>query len=589
MSGSRGFWILSVVAFSAWSLPAAAQVRGPIDHRVDGRALDASNQLGAGGYNASQNQYRFNAGNLVITGNVTGGRAFRGFSPIRDSSSLFMSLPTSRLGHFQRDSIGLGDVMAGRSQAVASPFYLPSSTATGAGGFGGGFSPTMPGRRQTAFVVPRVDLFTGKSLSLSAGLNPGSFKPTAETLDPRFLPRQQVITSPYGRDVGTFQSLPAPLPTDANVLSSRRLADSPVFGLPDYQSDPPGRRWGNRAGAQAGRTRSRASLLDRLYDTDTAGSPFEFAPTLFNEAERRDLLTDRSTRTPGEGAMSSARLLEPPSSSGRSTQPLTTPIGGEPAQGVAANTEGLRPAPYDPSEFIPAGRSVYQDFQRAVQWTKTHSDSLEPGPEGETEDAAEGVSDGEEAPAGGFDVSVSYVLQILNQSPKSMAGTLETDLNVRIRKAEALMRQGEFYNAAAQYAIAASLEPGDPLLRLGQGHAYLAAGDYLSAVYFLTQGLERFPEVARFRLDLYDFVSDPNVLDIRRADLETKLEKQDDYRLRFLLGYAEYYGGLKKFGLPQLRRAAEDAPADSVIARFPRMLEDVSPPSTVPQEHGLAP
>ncbi|MCD4670457.1 MAG: hypothetical protein K8S14_08420, partial [Actinomycetia bacterium] len=134
MSAFYRLIVRMVVGWVVGGVVAAAQVQ-PIDNRVNMRVPDASNLVGSGGYNAPV-RTSFNTGNMFITGNVTGGRAFRGFSPIRDPSSLLMNLPTSRLSNFQRDSIGVGDVLRGRSQATVSPFYLRSATATSAGGFG---------------------------------------------------------------------------------------------------------------------------------------------------------------------------------------------------------------------------------------------------------------------------------------------------------------------------------------------------------------------------------------------------------------------------------------------------------------------
>ena len=84
--------------------------------------------------------------------------------------------------------------------------------------------------------------------------------------------------------------------------------------------------------------------------------------------------------------------------------------------------------------------------------------------------------------------------------------------------------------------------------------------------------LALFPEIAYFKLDLNAFVTDPQVLDVRRADLETRLAEREDYRFRFLLGFIEYYSGLEEFGLENLKRAAADAPPGSAIAQFPTSL-----------------
>ena len=101
----------------------------------------------------------------------------------------------------------------------------------------------------------------------------------------------------------------------------------------------------------------------------------------------------------------------------------------------------------------------------------------------------------------------------------------------------------------------------------------------------LLQGIARFPEIARFRLDLRRLLGTDQLLDIRRADLEESLNQRDDHELRFLLGYIEYYSGLSRYGLNNLRRAAAEALPDSVIRRFVELLEETAnldPPSTRP-------
>ena len=67
---------------------------------------------------------------------------------------------------------------------------------------------------------------------------------------------------------------------------------------------------------------------------------------------------------------------------------------------------------------------------------------------------------------------------------------------------------------------------------------------------------------------------DLTVLDKRRAHLERRLEKYDDFRLRFLLGFAEYYSGVEKLGLSNLTKAVEHVPEElSNVRRFVETLE----------------
>lgn len=139
--------------------------------------------------------------------------------------------------------------------------------------------------------------------------------------------------------------------------------------------------------------------------------------------------------------------------------------------------------------------------------------------------------------------------------------------------AEQNLRDGKYYRALAHYEVAMTADRSNPLIQLGQGIAYIGAGEYNSAVRRIERAIDMFPEIAYFKFDLTQFITDADLLDVRRADLETKLTDREDYRYRFLLGFMEYYMGLQKFGLENLKKAAANAPESSAIARFPQMLK----------------
>jgi hypothetical protein len=163
--------------------------------------------------------------------------------------------------------------------------------------------------------------------------------------------------------------------------------------------------------------------------------------------------------------------------------------------------------------------------------------------------------------------------EMLSRPLATFVGDSDTIINQRIGEAEQLLKQGEYYRAANRYEVAHAADESNPLPMIGRGHALIAAGDYLLAVHWLSRGFESFPAIAAFRLDLPRLIGDADLLDRRRADLENIIEINDQYQFRFLLGYIEYYSGLGEIGLEDLRLAAEDAPPDSLIARFPTLLE----------------
>ncbi|MCP4593605.1 MAG: hypothetical protein GY842_22950 [bacterium] len=545
--------------------PGIAQVMQPIDGRVDGRVLDASNQLGARGINALQPQSLPNAANFVITGNVSGGRAFRGFSPIRDPNSLFLTMPSAGLSSFQRDSVSVADVLRGRTPSMVSPFFAPTATATSVGSVRSSLIRHTPGTLDHAFAIPRSDPRTGRPFNPSASLNPASRMPDFDPFNRRSLPETATGPTPLPTDPGVFPGTSvfgAPHLIDPHGLGSG--LGRAEGGLPGYSpySEPAG-EYGSSYGRD-GALSGGSGVLDRVFGAGIARTPAELAPSLYGDPTQPSLPdTWRTSQmgfaagAPGAGASGTPPpfgLVVPRVPLARDDQPDPSPIAG----------------------WTPQGISVYGDFRQAVSLVGAATEQQQVDATAPLDIALDEGLDREalESPTQGMDSSnLTSLRQALEQAPQTFAGAVETDLNVRIRAAEALMRAGEFYRATEEYAVASTLARNDPLIRMGLAHAYLAAGDYLSAVHHLTRGLERFPEIGQFRLDLYQFVDDPSVLDIRRADLENKLEQRDDYRLRFLLGYAEYYGGSEEFGMFQLERAAEAAPPGSIIARLPALLK----------------
>ncbi len=128
--------------------------------------------------------------------------------------------------------------------------------------------------------------------------------------------------------------------------------------------------------------------------------------------------------------------------------------------------------------------------------------------------------------------------------------------------------------AADAYSMAHSIDNRNPLPLVGRSMALLAAGDYLSSANDLFQAIRLFESLARFDVDLKQFVPDLRALDRRRAYLEQRLQTFDDFRLRFLLGYAEYSSGLTDIGLANMKKAAESAPPQlDAVRRFVDLLE----------------
>ncbi len=95
---------------------------------VRSNILDASPMIGSGGYNAPVRRFRYTPGNLFITGNVTGGKAFRGFVPYSSPTQFQGSLGSSSLSAFESESVNLQQIRSGYLYGRPGPYFNPSST-----------------------------------------------------------------------------------------------------------------------------------------------------------------------------------------------------------------------------------------------------------------------------------------------------------------------------------------------------------------------------------------------------------------------------------------------------------------------------
>jgi tetratricopeptide (TPR) repeat protein len=165
-------------------------------------------------------------------------------------------------------------------------------------------------------------------------------------------------------------------------------------------------------------------------------------------------------------------------------------------------------------------------------------------------------------------------LRVEPEPLRSFVGTEKSALNRYLGQAEAALRSGQYYKAQGLYDIARTIDPGNPLPLLGRAIALLAAGEYVSSAESLFRAIELYEDLSQFPVELTSFLPDVKMLDRRRADLEQRLQSQENHRLRFLLGYAEYTSGLQKLGLANMQRAAGEAPAElDHLRRFVAALE----------------
>lgn len=527
-----------VTASASWAQ--TRQIQG-------GNALDANPMVGAGGINFAAPRPQINRANAIMTGNVGSGMGFQGYSPIRDSSQFFINLPTSALSNFNAQSMDVGALQSGITNYQPHYYYAPSKTITNLGGIERGLNGSDGSVPASPFVYPR------------------------ERLQPVI--RDPITLAPFGGRQPTGRGL-AVEPGLQRVFSggvsvgepmrfNERLLASPLFGRAYDVPLSQLRDWSEATGGVPG-----------VRNPALAQTPFQVEPSAGPGAIESPL-----DRVLGKGPVQVTREVNYGVDARVRAAQTTGGIGQEASiasaqQPLSAAAAALQPG----AEPEWLGRDRFQDMAAVARSVREQGLDLSPT-------AGTAVAG---APVPG----PAWVQEYLSRPVTSFVGSSPTALNEYLRRAETEMRAGKYYRAASIYAMAASVDPSSPLPIVGRSQALIAAGEYLTAVSLLSKAIEDFPGIAYFRIDLKAFITDPRVLESRRADLERLLKENDDYRLRFLLGYLEYYSGYTLPGLDDMAKAAAKAPPGSPVARFLDLLKQgksVPPVPTTPQSKLLMP
>lgn len=528
-----------------------------------GNALDANNRLGSGGMNTGGRQYQVNTGNRLISGNVGGGQSFRGYSPIRDASSLFTTipslnsasgtgtvsgLPSDRLGSFRRDSFSLDDARRLQNMSMLSPapYYSPSSTVTNTGAIVSRLN--MPGTSvpMSPSIIPQagaqnqtmnpLDLTGSNQLS---GLQANTWSQYVRTDTGQAVSgpvNQRLLASPLFSGVRAMPGeLGAAERGRGGAAASEGLANPRATGLVDVRGvnrepvdrriNPPGQAIGLEGAHLSG------SPLDRLLGRNGPGEQ----PT------GAGLTGATGAQTAGGG---SADQLGP-----RSGGTLARPIGERGEAGQADTRSLARPlGPTPNATESPAGMGASPG---SLAGTPT-AQGMPPTPQALPNTLGGQAAANAPSNTVGTDIAAGTV--------RSFVGTEQSRLNQELASAEADLKAGRYYDAARRYAMAQAIDMSNPMPLFGRSMALLAAGDYLTSANDLFRAIQSSDRQLGLRIDMTSFIPDMTALDRRRAFLEQRLENLEDFRLRFLLGFAEYSSGLTEIGLKDMQKATTAMP-----------------------------
>ncbi len=503
------------LVLAALAVAGTGMAYGQIDVTPDGRLLDANPAVGGRGRNFARPVSPIMRGNASATGNLGAGMSLRSFSPIREASAFRGSLQSTSLSNFVRDSVSVGDAYRPLGSQFNTPFLNREQTTMSVG--------YLRGQGQYEGYRPGGSMLR----NMPEGLN------AAATRDYGQIDFRQPLRAP-------FEEVEAPWELTSSMFAATSLQDTPQ--VPGMETIPEP-TWISEFRRPIGRSEELAAGAPR---TDvTPWLPLDYRlPVASLEDEPARSLEETMDTDP-------LALL-----AGRAEQ-----IGGpQPAERSSVFV--------DPS-LVP-GQSVFNDMQLALSLEE------DPGAEWFAELREAIVQDPEMAPelqARAAEDSEAFVERMLSAPLRTFAGEGDDPSNTAMLRAEALMHADDYAAAAREYDKAALFDRRNPLPLIGKGHALLAAGDYRSAAGALLRGLELYPNLARFRVDLQTLLGGGEIVDIRRADLAQLLERNEDARLRFLLGYLEYHTGNVERGLENLDKAATQADFGSFIQRYPKLLK----------------
>jgi tetratricopeptide (TPR) repeat protein len=473
-------------------LLAAVTVRAQVRQRNTGQVLDANPQVGSGGYNTVTGGDRgvntqLNRANRYVTGQVSGLASFRGQVEYSAADQLNLDVPTaSSLGGFRRQSVGLTDVLGGRTYRT-SLFREPSQTTLDVGDV----------RRGTT----SRDLLSDRRSLLDTDAGERLYAATRDRYTLMTTREGEALSTENLRDLETDL-----IPRAESIRGRDDVSRRDILGL---QVSQPG------AGALFSvlRSRDRRELARELSAIPLFGREDE---------QGRDVQRDPLTGQPVNAA---DRIRE----SERRPYALL----GDPN---AQTRSGEQPDPFEQSTtryYLQRNQDVFLELmarqaeargEAELQWQRTT------------------VRQEKQAPRVEFTKEKGLTVHTL-------AGAGTDLFNQNMKQAQTHLRKGRYYDAAGRYELAAVADARNPLARVGMALALTGADETISAAFHLEKAIALYPDISKVRFDIEQMLGKDAVQAIlkrfeKRADREFSQQSQAD-RLLVQVFFHENLGDTK--------------------------------------------
>lgn len=443
----RLFVIVGLLLSPAIPQAPAQQVMG------DGRLLDASLQAGANGRNSPKLTNTFGVyQNALVTGNVAGGRGFRGGVGYRGAGDFSGTLPGDQVYRFQLQSAGRdfqvgarGGPVGYRNPQLGGPDQVsPIYNAPGAGATLGQITGASPVRANlTSSGFRSLDLTQQRLSSTRSDAGFGFQRGNAPSSQ---LIGGDLLKVPTGPDAiggantggGLAPAGTLDRPVNVDIDPSDNLKGTEGFG--------PG-----RAAVSIDGLTNDPQVPERLTGQVQLASPL----TSLGERLGNRLVVDAAT---GIGV---ARMS--PIEAGDINQSLDALLGSTAAE---------------------PGVDVYHDLLQKIRtqpaFNPRAGDQLTTPPDADAKAAQPDPDPDGDGPAPTLDELVGKIDYDLAPL-RTLAGASETFLSEAMTRAERAMGEERYFDAELNYAQALRHKPGYPLAVVGKVHAQLGAGLFTSA------------------------------------------------------------------------------------------------------------
>ncbi len=502
------------------------------------------------------------SGNLVVTGNVRGGRHFRGIVPYQSRYSFEADLPSSSLDSFLRYSAGSEDI-GGASTYGTQPYYSGTKTVTTAG----------PSDR----VIFRPE---GTRIDYRASSKSVLLPPSLEQVPVR---EYEYVVAPYTSiKLRPLSMSPAELEQvileDIETLGPGTISENKKLAEERHQPRiEPLLQDLRTVSDKAAELRRSLLVEDELLQLPTKTEPGSLKGLKKDEEQQDKLKTEALESTASgmgeEVSQEQEDVFGVPDAQvdvyeqmkwqiNNIQRVLEQPTSVKQTKKVKAADKARKD---DEEEFLFMTAKAQEEMRDTSAKEEKKRGPVSSQEKGSLlEELSERESEAKGVDLGSRDDVAARAREILGEY-KTFASFAEDKFNRHMWAAEEYLKRGRFYRAADAYTLASIYKPDDPLAYAGKSHALFAAGEYMSSALFLARALEIFPQYAQFKIDLVAMVGDKDKLESRIANVEEWLDESGAAELQFLLGYVYYQMGRQTEAEKMIYAAFERMPESPAV------------------------